>query len=59
MDYSFIQLQAITRLFTFNRVNISIKDVRKGINEDSLLIPFTKDEIDREIIKNNEAGLYN
>lgn len=58
MTYTFIQLQAITRLFTLNRVNITIKDVRKGINEDSLLIPFTKDEIDREIIANDESGLY-
>ena len=58
MTYSFIQLQAITRLFSFNHVNITIKDVRKGINENSLLIPFTKDEIDTEIIANNDAGLY-
>lgn len=57
MTYTFNQLQAIVRLFIMNRETITIKDVRKGINENSIIIPFTKDEIDAEIIA-NEAGLY-
>lgn len=58
MTYSFIQLQAIVRLFAINREVLTLKDVRKGINENSLLIPFTKDEIEDEIIANDLAGLY-
>ena len=59
MTYSFIQLQAIVRLFAIHREVLTLKDVRKGINENSLLIPFTKDEIEDEIIANDLAGLYN
>ena len=58
MTYSFIQLQAIVRLFAINREVLTLKDVRKGISEDSLLIPFTKEEIADEIIANDLAGLY-